>query len=432
MHSSDRIQRFVRSRMVRLAVAFAMIALSAWAFLPYVGYRISSSAFVNAELLRVTAPIAGRLTRDLPPKGDFIEKPASVALIGALSRDHRHLLQITSQHAVAKERADLARKQLAEIAAADDELAKRTLIYRQGMIARLGHERDESKAEKTGCLAEVEQRREVGSRMEQLVKAGTASQIRTNEALASQQATSTRCDMADARLQRLQTELVSAEDGVFLRDGANDAPYSQQQRDRLLLRRQELENKVLDETLQSSQLATEMAEERERLDRLSHFDLRLPADHVVWSLAASPGSTVSEGQTLLDLADCEHRFVVVELPGREFEQIKAGAPAFVRLIGSDDWKQGQVRQVRGSAARADDRLLAAQVPKPDPNSITVEVGLPQDDAQTDRKNFCNIGRLAEVRFERSGFAFFDGLGQKLKQLAGYFKREAATAQATSN
>jgi AraC-like DNA-binding protein len=26
----------------------------------------------------------------------------------------------------------------------------------QGMIARLGHERDESKAEKTGCLAEVE------------------------------------------------------------------------------------------------------------------------------------------------------------------------------------------------------------------------------------------------------------------------------------
>jgi multidrug resistance efflux pump len=432
MHTSDHIQRFVRSRMVRLAVAFAMVALSAWAFLPYVGYRISSSAFVNAELVRVTAPIAGRLTRDLPPKGDFIEQPAPVTLIEAFSRDLRHLLQLTSQHTVAKERADLARKQLAEVAAADVELANRTKIYRDGMIARLGHERDESRAEKTGCLAEVEQRREVGSRMEQLVKAGTASQIRTNEALASQHATSTRCDMADARLQRLQTEFVSAQDGVFLRDGANDAPYSQQQRDRLLLRRQELETKVLEESLHSSELATEMAEERKRLDRLSHFDLQLPADHVVWSVAASPGATVSEGQTLLDLADCEHRFVVVELPGREFEQIKAGAPAFVRLIGSDDWKQGQVRQVRGSAARADDRLLAAQVPKPDPNSITVEVGLPQDNAQTDRNNFCNIGRLAEVRFERSGFAFLDGLGQKLKQLAGYFKREAATAQATSN
>src|SRR6266700_933417 len=75
------LQRFIRSRLVRLSLAAAVIALSVWAFLPYVGYRISTSAFVNAELVRVTAPIAGRLTRDLPRKGDFIEQPAVVTLI---------------------------------------------------------------------------------------------------------------------------------------------------------------------------------------------------------------------------------------------------------------------------------------------------------------------------------------------------------------
>jgi multidrug resistance efflux pump len=406
-------------------LAFGLIALSAWAFLPHVSYRIASSAFVNAELVRVAAPIAGRLSRDLPRKGDFIEQPVAMTLIEALSRDQRHLLELTGQYAVAKQGADLARKQLAEIAAADDELAKRGQIYHDGMIARLGFERDEAKAEKTGCLAEVEQRRDVGSRMEQLVKGGLASQIRTAEVLALQEANATRCEMADARLQRLQTELVSAKDGVFLRDGANDAPYSQQQRDRLGLRRQDLETKVLEEGLQSSQIAPEMVEERDRLDRLSHFDLSLPAQHVVWSVAASPGSTVSDGQTLFDLADCEHRFVVVALAEREFEQIKPGAPGFVRLIGSDDWKQGQVRQVRGSAARADDRLLAAQVPRPDPNSITVEVGLPPDTALTDRNNFCNIGRVAEVRFERSGFGLLDGIGRRLQQIVGYFKHTTA-------
>jgi hypothetical protein len=140
----------------------------------------------------------------------------------------------------------------------------------------------------------------------------------------------------------------------------------------------------------------------------------------VWSVAASPGSTVSEGQTLLDLAVCERRFVVVELPERAFEQIKAGDPASVRLIGSDDWRQGQVLQVRGSAARADDRLLAAQVPRPDPNSIIVEVGLPENETQSDRNNFCNIGRPAEVRFQRASIGFLDGLGKELKRLAGYF------------
>ena len=297
-------------------------------------------------------------------------------------------------------------------------------IYRDGMIARLEHQRDEANAEKTGCLAEAGQRRDVGSRMEQLVKSGTATPIRTSEAAALLQATSTRCEMASARLQRLEAELTSAQGGVILGDGANDAPYSQQERDRLFLLRQELETKVLDESSQSLQIAAEMKEETERLKRVSD-STTLPADHVLWSVAASPGSTVSEGQIVLDLADCAHRFVAVELPEREFEKIKAGTSALVRLIGGNDWTQGQIQQVRGSAARVDDRLLAAQVQRPDPNSITVEISLPQDNAQADRNNFCNIGRLAEVRFQRASFVLLGGLGTTLQHLVGFSKREVA-------
>jgi multidrug resistance efflux pump len=423
MHTFDYLQRFVRSRMVRLGLAAAIIAVSAWAFLPYVGYRIASSAFVNAEILRVAAPIAGRLTHNLPRKGDYIEHASTVVLIETLSRDQGPLLHLTSQYNAAIASAELARKQLAEIAIADEKLAKRTQIYRDGMVARLGHERDEANAGKTGCLAEAQQRRDVGSRMEQLVKSGTATPMRADEALALLQATSTRCEMAVARLTRLEAEMTSAQDGVILGDGANDEPYSQQQRDRLFLRRQELETKVSDESLQSQHVATEIAEETSRLDRVSQFELTLPAYHVVWSVAASPGSTVSVGQNVLDLAGCEHRFVVVELPEREFEKIKPGTPALVRLIGSNDWTQGPIQQVRGSAARADDRLMAAQVQRQDPSTITVEIGLPQDDAQADRNNFCNIGRLAEVRFQRAGFAFLDTFRRTLRHLFGYSEPE---------
>lgn len=92
MHYAENLQRIVRSRTARLALGFALIALSVWAFLPYVNYRISTSAFVNAELVHMAAPIAGRLTRKLPRKGDFIEQPKTVTLIEALSRDQRHLL----------------------------------------------------------------------------------------------------------------------------------------------------------------------------------------------------------------------------------------------------------------------------------------------------------------------------------------------------
>ena len=130
--------------------------------------------------------------------------------------------------------------------------------------------------------------------------------------------------MTSAKIQRLRGELSAAQKRVFLRDGANDVPYSQQQRDRLVLRRHDIETEMLQQRSRALQIEAEIQEERGRLDRIGHSDLLLPASHVVWSVSASPGSSVTEGQTILDLADCAHRFVVVELPEREFERAKAG------------------------------------------------------------------------------------------------------------
>lgn len=265
--------------------------------------------------------------------------------------------------------------------------------------------------------------------MEALAKSGTVSQIRTAEALASQEATSTRCGMADARLHRLEIELSAARNGVFLRDGSNDVPYSQQQRDRLMLRRQELQTLLLQGTSQVDRLTADIGEERGRLAQVGHYDLAMSTSHIVWSVAASPGSAVTEGQTLLDFADCGRRFVAVELPERDFEQIKAGDPAKVRLIGSNEWTDGKVRQVRGSAARSDERLLAAQVPAPNAGNITVEVAISGDIAATDSNSFCNIGRLAEVRFERPLFRISEGFA-RMWQWFG-FGREAASRSVAS-
>ena len=424
MTFSSAFERLVRSRLIRLLLALVLIVVGVWAFLPNLAYRVASSAFVNAELVRVTAPIAGRLSRDLPRKGDIIEHSITVNLIEALSPDRRHLLDLEQRSAVAKDRANLAKKQIAEIDTIDRGLESRTEAYRSGAMQRLGQQIAESEAEKTGCLAENEQRLDVGSRMEQLAKSGYTSQIRSAEASATQEANAARCQMAAARVERLKIERNSAQTGVYLGDGASDVPYSQQQRDRLVLRRQELETEMLQQNSSATQLAGEVTEERNRLDRIGYSSLLLPADHVVWSVSASPGSTVTEGQTILDLADCAHRFVVVDLPEREFEQVKASESASVRLIGSDEWRQGKVRQVLGSAARTDDRLLAAQVPHPTLSSISVEVELLQDQSEADRNSFCNIGRMAEVRFQRTGFGFADRMFRALARLTGIGGRPA--------
>ena len=430
MSLSGTVETIIRSRLVRVLLACALIAVGAWAFLPHLAYRIAPTAFVNSELVRVTAPIAGRLSPDLPRRGEIIDRSTTVNLVEALSSDRRHLLDLEQQSAVAKDRAELAKRQLTEIEAADGELRSRIEVrYRSGTIQRLDQEVVEAQAEKVACLAENEQRRNVRTRLEELAKSGYTPQLRSSEAFATQEANAGRCEMADARIQRLKVERDSAQKGIFIANGASDAPYSQQQRDRLALRRQELETEILQQTSIAKQLAAEVAEERSQLDRIGHSDVVLPADHVVWSVLASPGSTVTEGQTILDLADCTRRFVVVDLPEREFERIKPNAPAEVRLFGGDEWRQGKVRRVIGSAARTDDRLLAAQVPHPTSSSITVEVELLEDRSEAEHSGFCNIGRLAEVQFQRAGLGFVDRMFRALAWMTGGGGRQSAVVTA---
>ena len=395
------VRSIISARGVRVAVALLLMGVGVWAFAPYVAYRVSSSAFVNAEISRVRAPIEGYLSSELPRKGKFIDHVSTLTLIKSDSADRRRLLDLEGQQAAAKDRSELAQKQLADIAELDHQLQQRMQAYRGGLVERLGLEIKEAEAERTGCFVEVLQRRDIGTRMQGLAKSGATSQIRSAEALAKQEATAALCQMAAARVERLKAELNSLRKGVYLRDASNDVPYSQQQRERLFLRRQELETEARRESARALQLTADIAEERSRVERLARYNFSLPPDHVVWSVPASPGSAVTQGQTVIDFADCDHRFVAVELPEREFETIKPGDTASVRLIGSDIWRQGIVRQVRGSAAHEDDRLLAAEVPTPTRGNITVEVSLPREGAKTASSNFCDIGRLADVRFHRT-------------------------------
>jgi multidrug resistance efflux pump len=397
------MERLVRSIHLRILLAVALIAVAGWSFLPYLTHRISSSAYVNAAMVRVSAPFGGQLADALPRKGDYFAATASVTLIDAFSPDRRQLLALEQQYALAREHVDLAGRQLEEIAANDNSQAKQSEQHKQAVLARLSQELVGARADRVGCEAQEEQHSEARLRAEALAGVGFVARGRLQEIQSQHRGTVARCDSLSARIGQLQAQIAAARQGVFIQDGFGGAPYAQQQRDRLLLRRQELEAERLRERARMTQLEAELIEERKRLQKLTHYALRVPAEHVVWAVAASPGSTVVEGQTILDLADCTSRFIMVEVPERDFEAIHAGDPASVRLLGSSEWSIGRVQRVRGSAAQADDRLLAAKATNLTPRNIMVEVALPPEAYAAADARFCDIGRLAEVRFDRAGF-----------------------------
>ena len=100
------IGRLLRSRIARLTLALSLIAISGWAFLPYVLYRVAPSAFINATLIRVTSPISGRLADKLPRKGDFPDYRTSVTLVEALSPGQGPLLDLERQRMLAERASD--------------------------------------------------------------------------------------------------------------------------------------------------------------------------------------------------------------------------------------------------------------------------------------------------------------------------------------
>ena len=198
------LEQIIRSRRARLALSLMLLAIGAWAFFPHLTSRVAPSAFVNAELMRVSAPIAGKLLDDLPRTGTFYDRPETVPLIEARAPDRRQLLDLNSQLDIANSKAQLARAQLAEITSTDATLTARLQTFQAGMMSRLKEELNEVAAEKTGCHVEAKLRRDIGSRMEELAKSGLTSQIRSAEAMATQEANATKCEMAESRFLRLQ------------------------------------------------------------------------------------------------------------------------------------------------------------------------------------------------------------------------------------
>jgi len=350
--AGKRVEGLIRNRTARLCLAAAFIAFGTWSFLPYIVYRVAPTAFVNAELLRITAPINGQLTSDLPKKGDLADPSIKTMLIQNLTTDRSRLVGLKQEFEDAKAKADLAKSQIAELAAADKALAMRTSEYKTALTNRFDVALNEIEQELNACRQEEEVRRNAMEMAEEMVAKQLLSKTRLNVIKGDYYRAEAACKAVSQREQMLKAERDASVKGTFIQDGVA-SPFSEQERSRLILSRQQLERELLDARSRIEQLKAEIAALGAHQESIEQYGVALPGGYIVWSILASPGSAVVEGQTIMELADCRNPFVVVQFPERELASIQIGDLASVRLIGEDQWQRGQVRRVRGSAARSD-------------------------------------------------------------------------------
>jgi multidrug resistance efflux pump len=205
--------------------------------------------------------------------------------------------------------------------------------------------------------------------------------------------------IARSEMERFSQQLDAVKRGVFIGEGRNDVPYSQQRIDEVTIQLAELQFRKRDLKARIVQLEAQHDEEHARNRALSYAVLRMPFEGVIWRNNVVEGSHVIAGNEPLQVLDCRDLFVDILVSEVDYDEIYPGRDAQIRLLGRSDSLDGQVLSVRGSAAVIEDAALAAKLPQSRGKDARIRVGVAESVLNTDYPNFCQVGRSVQVRFK---------------------------------
>lgn len=409
-------------RSSRVLLGIGLLGAAGYAFAPHLSNRISTAAVVNSEVIRIVAPIDGIADTLLPAPGTALAAGTARPVVRRLVPEDRERHRLAHDLALVRAQIAETRADLAELDAHDAALAQRAALYAQAARDKLAAEIAETRAQQSGAEAAVAQARAERDHTLALRAARHVAQVRVEAAEAALRQAEATVGALAARLERLEVEHRALLAGVHLRDGHNDVPYSAQQRDRVMLQRLALTDRLAEARAREAALAAALAAEEEARRARDRYDLALPHTALVWERHATPGAPVKPGEVLLDLVRCDDLFVEVALPDAAFGALHIGDPARVRLRGGVEL-EGSVRSIRGAGARSRRTLVAADRPAEHGARLTVEVALPAEAADLIAPEgegaFCGIGRLAEVAVPIELDPFGVDIARLLRDAAGW-------------
>ena len=126
--------------MARAGLVLALVAIAIVGFAPYVLSDVATSAYVNAELTRITTPVAGVLTGRLPGEGSYLARDERLQLVTARTPDRSRLDNLEEQTALAAASVSLVENQLGEIQRDDAALGARSTLFKASTLQHLGGE----------------------------------------------------------------------------------------------------------------------------------------------------------------------------------------------------------------------------------------------------------------------------------------------------
>ncbi|NDY92388.1 HlyD family secretion protein [Ideonella livida] len=370
--------------------------------------QITTQAFINAPVITLRAPIPGRTQlEDGLRVGRRIAKGEQLgAVVG--DTENPRISELTGN--IAELVSQRAARQ-AEIEAIDVQLAhRRKEMAEQQQRASVQQTVDVQGARASLALAVAEFERANTALGESRSKVERYDSLRTSGfiSVAAYDTAKAEEDMARAAqraskeaVQRAETVLTGARQGVQL-DGSRGLPYA-------VTRSQEIAQSIADLTARKGQLdmqiqaiVAEAAVLQRELDKQTSARLTSPVQGAIWSIDANSGNAVTRQGAVLQLVNCEDRWVEAFFSEKDAARMAAGTRVKVRSYydAGHEW-DGEVISVRYGTGRV---TVGQYVVDPPPEvmrrqlpvrvataRIQVEWGPEERSAP-----LCNVGRSVEV------------------------------------
>lgn len=364
----------------------------------------SANAFINARLTTIRAPIAGRLLLVTRPLGARVRQGDPLGSLEDPLVDSVRLADFELEHAQALADIERLRNTISGLDSSLVALRTRAAIYREERRRQLEAEGESAQSATAAAQARVKYAELARQRAARLSGNG----ITTAEALEQAQSLSevSTLELASARSRAAETAvaLSASNRGVFLGDGFNDSPYSEQRISEIEVQKLELQAQLQGKQSTMAALNDRIARERLRVSQLSSASLEATVNGALWDYISASGEIVQRGQDILHLIDCDSAIVTLSVSESLYNTLTVGNPATFRFNGSSRVLAGTVIRLAGAGAATVYRNMAVAPSERHLERYDVALDVPALREDPDLR--CLAGRTGRVFFETRSLDWF--------------------------
>ncbi|NQV47664.1 MAG: HlyD family efflux transporter periplasmic adaptor subunit [Rhodospirillaceae bacterium] len=386
-----------RGHAVRLVIVITVFVVAAWLLLPWLFFDIRSNGTINARLVIVQAPIEGTVVQTPPDVGTFVSQGDVLTQITDERGSRGIIVSLDTEREMLINRVTALKEKLVALEALKQRLFRQAATHKEETTTNLRYQFMEAEARQR-YWESVRQERELNhNRMKKLTADGYAPAVRVEQAESLLNQAHQEVVRATADVDRLRQEIKVAGEGIYLRDGRNDVPYSQQRLDELVIAAADLKVQIAETEGRLKAVERGFQDEMVRAGRRQEAIVLAPVTGTVWRRFVSAQGLVVRNGDILKILDCSKLLAEVAVPESVVDRISIGQILNVRLQGASQTHQAKVLDIRGTRAVTPGIEYAAAPPLLKKDEALLTAQITDSKLNPSAEKFCNVGRRVELR-----------------------------------